>query len=154
MALTIAIGLLDVDIFPGLPGRASLLSQLVRAFDVTPFVCLCGLQQRLIGLPGVCVRAQSCLTLCHPVNCGPPGFSVHEILQARILEWFVMPSSRASFQPIDCSMPGFPVHHQLPEPTQTQCIASVMPSNHLILCHPLPLLPSIFPSIRHWNDLK
>ena len=39
-------------------------------------------------------------------------------------------------------MPGFSVHHQLPEP-----IRSVMPSNQLILCHPLLLL-SIFPSIR------
>ena len=49
---------------------------------------------------------------------------------------------------MDCSMPGFPVHHQLPELTQTQSIESVMPSNHLILCCPLLLLPSIFPSIR------
>ena len=48
----------------------------------------------------------------------------------------------------DCSMPGFPVHHQLPELTQTQSIKSVMPSNHIILCCPLLLLPSIFPSIR------
>ena len=44
-------------------------------------------------------------------------------------------------------MPGFHVHQQLPELTQTHVIESVMPSNHLILCHPL-LLPSIFPSIR------
>ena len=45
-------------------------------------------------------------------------------------------------------MPGFPVHHQLPEFAQTLSIESVMPSHHLILCHPLLLLPSIFPSIR------
>ena len=44
------------------------------------------------------------------------------------------------------STPGLPVHHQLPQSTQT--IESVMPSNHLILCRPLLLLPSIFPSIR------
>ena len=44
---------------------------------------------------------------------------------------------------------GFPVHHQLPEPAQTpEPVESVMPSNHLILCCPLLLLPSIFPSIR------
>ena len=49
--------------------------------------------------------------------------------------------------PMDCSTPGFPVHHQLPELTQTHVLKSVMPSNHLILCHPL-LLPSIFHSIR------
>ena len=50
--------------------------------------------------------------------------------------------------PVDCSTLGLPVHHQLPESTQPMSIASVMPSNHLILCHPLLLLPSIFPSIR------
>ena len=46
-----------------------------------------------------CVRAkslQSCLTLCNPVECSPPGFSVHGILQARILEWVAMPASRRS----------------------------------------------------------
>ena len=46
--------------------------------------------------------------------------------------------------PMDCSTPGFPIHHQLLELTQT--IESVMPSNHLILCGPLLLLPSIFPA--------
>ena len=50
--------------------------------------------------------------------------------------------------PMDCSTPGFPVHHQLPELAQTHVHESVMPSNHLILCHPLLLLPSVFPSIR------
>ena len=50
--------------------------------------------------------------------------------------------------PIDCSTPGLSVHHQLLEFTQTQSIESVMPSNHLILCCPLLLLPSVFPSIR------
>ena len=34
------------------------------------------------------------LTLCDPVNCNPPDFSVHVILQARILEWVAMPSPR------------------------------------------------------------
>ena len=38
--------------------------------------------------------AQSYLTLCKPVECSPPGSSVHGILQARILEWVAMPSSR------------------------------------------------------------
>ena len=35
----------------------------------------------------VCEVAQSCLTLCDPMDCSPPGSSVHGILQARILEW-------------------------------------------------------------------
>ena len=50
--------------------------------------------------------------------------------------------------PRDCSMPGFPVLYRLLEFAQTMSIASVTPSNHLILCRPLLLLPSIFPSIR------
>ena len=50
--------------------------------------------------------------------------------------------------PMDCSTPGFPVHRQLPELAQTQSIRLVMPSNHLILCRPLLLLPLSFPSIR------
>ena len=47
----------------------------------------------------VCVWiTQSCLTLCDPTNCRPPGFSVHGILQARILEWIAIPFSRGSSQ--------------------------------------------------------
>ena len=40
--------------------------------------------------------AQLCPTLCDPVDCSPPGFSVHGILQARILEWVATPFSRGS----------------------------------------------------------
>ena len=54
--------------------------------------------------------------------------------------------------PMNRSTPGFPVHHQLPEPAQTHVIKSLMPSNHLILCCPLLLLPSIFPSIRVFSN--
>ena len=50
--------------------------------------------------------------------------------------------------PMTCSMPGFSALHYLLEFAQLMSIESVMPSNHLILCHPLLLLPSIFPSIR------
>ena len=50
--------------------------------------------------------------------------------------------------PMDCSTPGFPVHHQLPELLKLMSIRLVMPSKHLILCRPLLLPPSIFPSIR------
>ena len=35
----------------------------------------------------MCIRAQLCLTLCDPVDCSPPGFSVHGTFQVRILEW-------------------------------------------------------------------
>ena len=40
--------------------------------------------------------AQSCLTLCYPLDCSPPGFSVHGILQTKILEWVAIPFSRGS----------------------------------------------------------
>ena len=53
---------------------------------------------------------------------------------------------------MDCSMPGLPVHHQFPEFTQTHVIESVIPSNHLILYHPLLLPPSIFPSIKVFSN--
>ena len=51
-----------------------------------------------------------------------------------------------------CSMPGFPVHHQLLGFIQLMLIESVMPSNHLILCHPLLLPPKIFLSIRVFSN--
>ena len=49
---------------------------------------------------GEVLAAQSCPTLCNPMNCSPPGSSVHRALQARILEWVAM-SSRGSSRPRD-----------------------------------------------------
>ena len=76
-------------------------------------LCLCRLQFSSVQFSSI---AQSCPTLCNPMN---------------------------------RSTPGFAVHHQLPELAQTlsstPVIESVRPSNHLILCCPLLLLPSIFP---------
>ena len=60
----------------------------------------------------------------------------------------VAQSYQSLCDPMDWNMPGFPVHHKFPELTQTHVHSSVMSSNHLILCHPLLLPPSIFPSIR------
>ena len=45
--------------------------------------------------------AQSCPTLCDPIDCRPPGSSVHGILQAIILEWIAIPFSRGSSWPRD-----------------------------------------------------
>ena len=63
------------------------------------------------------------------------------------------------WNPMNRSMPGLPVHHQLLEFTQTHahwvchCLNHWwLPSNHLILCHPLLLLPSIFPGIRVFSN--
>ena len=53
---------------------------------------------------GGCVCAQWCPTLCNPVVCSPPGSSVHEILQARILEWVAFPP------PGDLPNPGIKPH--------------------------------------------
>ena len=54
--------------------------------------------------------------------------------------------------PMDCSTPGLPAHHQLPEILKLSSIELVMPSNHLILCGPLLLPSSIFPSIRVFSN--
>ena len=53
---------------------------------------------------------------------------------------------------MNCSTPGFPVHHQLLDLLKLMFIESVMPSNHLILCCPLLLPPSIFPSIMVFSN--
>ena len=62
------------------------------------------------------------------MDCSLPGSSVHGIFQARILEWVAISFNRSLLK--------------------LMSVESVMPSNHLILCCPLLLLPSIFPSIR------
>ena len=49
----------------------------------------------------LCLVVQSYLTLCDFVDCSPPGSSLYGILQARILEWVAMPTSRGSSQPRD-----------------------------------------------------
>ena len=54
-------------------------------------------------LPSLCqhsegeIVAQSCLTLCNPMDCSPPDSSAYGILQARILEWAAIPFSRGIF---------------------------------------------------------
>ena len=47
----------------------------------------------------LCWVTLSCLTLCDPMDCSPPGSSGHGILQARILEWVAMSSFRGASQP-------------------------------------------------------
>ena len=59
--------------------------------------------------------------------------------------------AQSSWTLCDPSTPGLPVHHQLPGLTHHSC-HWVMPSSHLILCHPLLLLPSIFPIIRVFSS--
>ena len=65
---------------------------------------------------------QSCPALCDPMDCSPPGSSIHGIFQARVLEWGAI------------------------------AFSVVMLYNHLILCCLLPLLPSVFPSIKVYSN--
>ena len=75
-----------------------------------PVILLVLLWHRPWGSPGrnpgvgfhflLCAKSlQSCLTLCDPMDCSPPGSSAHRILQARILKCVDLPSSRGSSQP-------------------------------------------------------
>ena len=65
--------------------------------DVSSYGCYHGSASCVV----LCLVAQSWLTLCDPLDWILPGSSVHEILQATILEWVTMPSSRESSQPRD-----------------------------------------------------
>ena len=66
--------------------------------------------------------------------------------------WSVTKWCPTLWDPKDCSTPGFPVLHCLLSLLKLISIESVMPSNHLTLCHPLLLLSSIFPSIRVFSN--
>ena len=75
---------------------------------------------------GACSVAQSCPTLCNPMDCSPPGSSVHGALQGRTLEWVAMPSSRGSSRPrdrtlISCTAGGFCTHGAPCEASYTHC---------------------------------
>ena len=56
------------------------------------------------------------------------------------------------WDPRDCSTPGFPVRYNSQSLLKLMSIESVMPSNHLIVCRPLLLLPSVFPGIRVFSN--
>ena len=77
-------------------------------------------------MSGTCLWAsyslQSCLTLGHPGDCSPPGSSVHGVLQARILEWVAMPSSRGSFPPESLMSPDWQTGSLSPVPPGKPCL--------------------------------
>ena len=63
---------------------------------------------------------QLCLTLCNPVDCSPPGSSIHGILQARILEWVPFPSPGDLPDPgIEPRSPALQADTLTSEPTRT-----------------------------------
>ena len=80
-----------------------------------------------------------------------------EIIVNKRVQNAVQFSSAAQWYPtlcdlMNCSTPGLPIHHQLPELLKLTSIELVMASSHLILCHPLLLLPPIPPSIRIFSS--
>ena len=113
--------------------------------------------------------AQSCPTLRDPMDCSLPGSSVHGILQARVLEWVAIALSTIQVRETENQFsslilvqlfvnPWAAVHQASLSITHSQSlfklmsVESVIPSNHLILCRPLLLLPSVFSSIRVFSN--
>ena len=74
-----------------LPGKLMNWSTwLTMNADIWPMLCCV-----------LCLVPLSCLTLCDPMDCSPPGFSVHWVFQARVLEWVAILFSRGSSRPRD-----------------------------------------------------
>ena len=67
----------------GFFGKIHLILLAFCKWHYIPFAVLCE-QHHVYLFSSV---AQSCLTLCDPMDCSPPGFSIHGIFQARVLEW-------------------------------------------------------------------
>ena len=69
--------------------------------QITPYSLYSDDRLRRVSI-SICAKSlQSCLTICDPMDCSPPGSSVHGVLQARILEWISISFSRGSSQPGD-----------------------------------------------------
>ena len=116
----------------------------------------------------VCAQSlESRSTLCDPVDCSPSGSSVHGILQARILQWVVVPSSRGSSWTRDwpafptlkaeslpswvlqltlfCSFDGWVIFHCIYVPHSVySCV-----NEHLVCFHALAIINSV--AIEHWD---
>ena len=105
--------------------------------------------------------------LCNPIGGSPPGSAVPGILQARTLEWVAISFSNAWKWKVKVKSLSHAQLFATPWIAARQAslsitnswslpklmtIESVMPSNPLILCRPLLLLPSIFPSIRVFSN--
>ena len=110
---------------------------------------------------------QSCPTLCIPIDGSPPGSPVPGILQARTLEWVAISFSNTWTWKVKVKslsrvqlfvIPWIVAHQAFLSITNSRslfklmAIESVMLSSHLILSHPLLLLPPIPPSIRVFSN--
>ena len=108
------------------------------------------------------VQLLSCVWLCDPMDCSLPGSSVHGILQARILEWVAMPSSRGSSQPRDRTQVFYTAGRffttEPPEKPNT-CVCDTWqqwPPNDHEYTHTQILAAKYYLSLRgsklHWTD--
>ena len=85
-------------------GNQMFFTQLLLLKDASSYfaVFLPCFELRLFDIVFVfCIKCESEVTLCDPVDCSPPGSSVQGILQARVLEWVAISFSRGSSQPRD-----------------------------------------------------
>ena len=115
--------------------------------------------------------AQLCPTLCHPMDCSPPGSSVHGILQARTLEWVAVLFSRGSSQPRDRTQvfriagrffpiwaPGNEMEYTIKPPSPMKLTAAAAKSLQSCptLCDPIDGIPpgSLVPGILQARTLE
>ena len=105
--LTLSRTLISQVLICSVHKKEGCISVLVRVFhrNRTTSMCVC-MYEAVVG--GFVLRkrllwlfAQSCLTLCDPMYCSPPGSSIHGLCQARILEWVAISFSRGSSRPRD-----------------------------------------------------
>ena len=94
-----------------------------------------------------CIHAtllKLCLTLCKPMDCSSPGFSVHRILQAGILEWVAIPFSRGSYKPtieptslVSPALAGVLFTSSASGKPTFSCFSSVQSLSRVRLCDPM-----------------
>ena len=114
--------------------------------------------------------AQSCPTLCDPMDCSLPGFSVHGILQARVLEWGAIAFSRGSSRPRDrnwvsCiggrhfnlwatreapkkTLRKVPIYHMQTEHLLKEALCSL----YIVSLKPVPPLKLILSPFQKWGN--
>ena len=112
-----------------------------RAHQASLSITNCLSSPKLMSIESV--MPSNPLILCHPLLLLPsifPSIRVFSNVSALCI-------------PMDCSTPGFPVITNSRHLHKLMSMELVMPSKHLILCCPLLLLPSIFPSIRVFSNL-
>ena len=107
--------------------------------------------------------AQSCPTLCNPMNCSLPGSSVHGILQARILEWVAIPFSKGSSQPRDWTCVSYIGrcidrcildHCTAPEKPHKLIYEGIKNNYSIWRCRYSPLYSCLFPQFNRHKSLK